>query len=166
MSGGPLLVGAEGVVMLQDEQNYGASRPLMEGLALVMQMRHHPTTRTTMMVNQVETGMAEHWMQIHGLTGVGVKGIVPEDKEEDPGLAQWYVVERARSAGPIHLVITAYAEVFQRCVDSHQPVMLYGRRGSLGTDQEIRPTWDQLHAKVIRHREAEVETMDHDDRFE
>lgn len=157
---GPLLVGAEGVVLIPDPDSYGASRPLMEGLALVMQMRHHPTTRTTMMVGQVDTGMAQHWMSIHGLNGVSVRGIAPEDKEEDPGLAEWYVIERLRSAGPVNLVLTAYPEVYSRCTSSHQPVLLYGRRGSLGGTEQ-RDTWGQLHAKVLRHREAEVESMDH-----
>lgn len=158
---GPLLVGAEGVVLVPDGEAYGASRPLMEGLALVMQMMHHPTTRTTVMVNQVNTTMAEHWMKIHGLTNVGVRGIAPEDKDEDPGLAEWYVVERLRSAGPVNLVLTAYPEVYSRCTATFQPVLLYGRRGTLGAPEQ-RETWDELHAKVVRHREAEVETMDHD----
>lgn len=160
---GPLLVGAEGVLLIVDEENYGASRPLMEGLELVMQMRHHPTTRTTVMVGVVETDMAEHYMKIHGLTGVNVRGIAPEDRDEDPAMAQWYVVERQRSAGPINLVLTAYSLVYQKCVTTHQPVLLFGRRGSLGTDQEVRATWDELHAKVLRHQDAEVETMEHDD---
>jgi hypothetical protein len=159
---GPLLVGAEGVLLVADPENYGASRPLMEGLELVMQMRHHPTTRTTVMVGVVDTSMPEHFMKIHGLSGVNVRGIAPEDKEEDPAMAQWYVVERQRSAGPINMVLTSYSAVYQKCVETHQPVLLFGRRGSLGTEPELRATWDELHAKVKRHIDAEAETMGDD----
>jgi hypothetical protein len=152
------------VVLIQDEESYGASRPLMEGLALVMQMRHHPTTRTIMTVATVDTDMPEHWMKIHGLNGVNIKGIAPEDVEEDPAMAQWYSIERLRSAGPINLVVTAYAEVYNRCVATHQPVMLYGRRGSIGEANEVRATWGELQAKVKRHRDAEAESMESHER--
>lgn len=157
---GPLLVGAEGVLLIADNDNYGASRPLMEGLELITQMRHHPTTRTTVTVGVVDTSMPEHYMKIHGLNGVNVKGILPEDRDEDPALAQWYVIERCRSAGPINLVITSYSLVWQKCVATHQPVLLYGRRGSLGEGQEVRATWDELHAKVLRHQDAEADMIE------
>jgi hypothetical protein len=158
---GPLVVGAENVILIPDGDNYGAARPLSEGLELVMQLRHHPTTRTTVTINSVDTKMAEHFMRIHGLKDVAVRGIAAEDVREDPAVAEWYVIERIRAAGPVNMVITAHPEVYMRCMDSHQPCLLFGRRGSLGT-QGDRPTFAALHARVVAHRDAEAESMDHD----
>lgn len=158
---GTLIVGAEGVILIPDEDSYGASRPLMEGLELVMMLRHYPTTRTVITVGVEDTEMPEHFMKINGLPQVNVVGIAPEDRHEDPGTAQWYIIERQRAAGPIGLVLTAWQSVYERCKASHQPVLLFGRRGALGAMPE-RPTWDELHMRVQRHREAEVEMIENE----
>src|SRR5665647_2047254 len=130
---GTLLVGAEGVILTADSESYGASRPIHEGLELVLQIRTFPTARTVVMVGVEDTEMAEHWMKLQALKGVTVVGINPEDREEDPGLAQWYIIERQRANGPINLVLTAHEDVYERCVTTHQPVLLYGRKGSIGS---------------------------------
>jgi hypothetical protein len=153
---GPLIVGAEGVILIPDEESYGASRPLMEGLELVTMLRHFPTTRTIVVVGTTDTDMAEYFVKLHGLDGVNVFGIAPEDKKEEAGTAQWYAIERLRSAGPIGMVLTAWHSVYERCKASHQPVLLFARRGALGLPAE-RPTWDDLHQRTLRHREAAVE---------
>lgn len=153
---GVLLVGAEGVILLPDYQAYGASKPLMDGLELVMQLMHFPTTRTVVLTNQVETSNATYFCRLNGLAKVAVIGISAEDEAEDPALAQWYAIDRCRAQGPVNMVLTSHTEVFERCTSSHQPVLLFGRRGSLGT-QRARPEWGDLHERVIRSREAVVD---------
>lgn len=153
---GPLIVGAEGVILIRDDQSYGASRPIMEGLELVTQLMHFPTSRTVVVVNETELEGIGHFLKINGLGKASAAAIAMEDKNEDPAIAQWYVIERLRAAGPIGMVLTAYPEVYKRCVGSHQPVLLFGRRGALGSP-EVRPSWDQLHERVIRRRDAEAD---------
>lgn len=155
---GPLLVGAEGVILVRDKDSYGASRPITEGLELVMQLMHFPTSRTVILVGQEDIEGAGHFTKIHGLAKASTAGIAPEDKDEDPAIAQWYAIERQRSAGPINLVLTAYPEVYKRCTVSHQPCILFGRRGALGS-AEVRPSWDALHDRVVRRRDATAEAM-------
>jgi hypothetical protein len=73
-------------------------------------------------------------------------------------MAQWYAIERIRANGPVRLVVTAFKEVYERCLMSHQPVLLFGRRGSVGSLDSPEP-WENLHARVIRQRDAKVEAM-------
>ena len=155
---GPLLVGAEGVILMPDADSYAAGRPIIEGLELVVQLTPFPSTRTLIMAGIVDTGPADYFCKVNGLPKVDVVGIKAEDRHEDPALAQWYTIERCRAAGPINMVITAYPAVFERCKASHQPVLLFARRGSLGELEEREP-WEELHAKVIRSRDAAVEAL-------
>lgn len=153
---GPLLVGAEGVILVPSAESYASSRPLTEGLELVMQLMHFPTTRTSVMVGLVDTEPADYFCKINGLARVGILPIRVQDRHDEPALAQWYCIERQRAAGPINMVLTAFPEVWRRCMASHQPALLFARRGSLGS-LEPRSTWEELHAKVIRSRDAAVE---------
>lgn len=157
--GGVLLVGAEDVVLVSNKEAFGSSRPLMEGLELVTMMKHFPTSRTAMLVGTEEVALADQWMKIHGLREVAIVGISAEDRYERPDLAQWYAIERQRAMGPIGMVLTSYPEVYRRCAGSHQPVLLYGRRGAVISDED-RPAWDELHANVLRVREAAIEEFD------
>jgi len=155
---GPLLVGAEGVLLIPDGESFGASRPIMEGIDLVLQLRHFPTARTIVTVGASDTEESERWCKMNALPEVAVVGIAPEDRHLPPDLAQWYVVERQRAKGPLHLVLTAYETVFERCKLSHQPVLLFARRGALGA-APAAVSWDELHAQVVRRREAAVEAI-------
>jgi hypothetical protein len=155
---GPLLVGAEGVLLIEDKGSYAASRPITEGIELAMQLFHFPTSRMVVLTGLVDTDGAQHFCRIHGLAKAAVVGINPEDKIEDPWTAQWYSIERERAAGPINMVLTSYPEVFERCMESHQPVLLFGRRGSVGT-LDTRPSWGQLHERVIARRDAIAEEI-------
>ncbi len=159
---GPLLVGAEHVIIVPDAESYAAGRPIMEGIELVMQMMHFPTTRTSLLVGIIDTEPATYYAKINGLAKCGIVGIKAEDRHEDPALAQWYTIERLRAAGPINMVVTAYDAVYQRCRRSHQPVLLFARRGSLGTLEDRKP-WEELHAGVVRSRDAAVEAIANDD---
>lgn len=156
---GTLLVGAEGVILLPDEDSFGASRPIHEGLEIVLQIRTFPTARTVIVVGIEDTKVAEHWMKVQGLKGVSVVGIHPEDREEDPARAQWYAIERQRSAGPISMVLTAFHSVYDACTLTHQPVLLFGRRGTIGS-LDNRATWNDLHQRVLKSRDAAVEDED------
>ncbi len=155
---GPLLVGAEGVILVPNAESYAAGRPIVEGLELVTQLMHFPTTRTVVLCGIVDTKPADYFCKINGLAKVSIVGIKAEDRHEDPALAQWYTIERERAARPVNMVVTAYEDVYKRCKASHQPVLLFGRRGSLGSLEE-RATWEQLHAQVIRSRDAYVEEL-------
>lgn len=156
---GPLLVGAEDIILVSNKKTFGSSRPLMEGLELVTMLKHFPTSRTVVMVEIEDVKTADTWVKMHGLKEVIVVGIPPEDRYEPPDVAQWYTIERQRALGPVNLVLTAFPEVYRRCTASHQPVLLYGRRGAV-ISEEDRPTWDELHASVMRSREAAVEEDD------
>jgi hypothetical protein len=159
---GPLLVGAEGVIIIPDDDSYAAGRPIVEGLELIMQLSHFPTTRTAIMVGLVDPEPADYFCKINGLPKAQVLPIRAQDRHDEPWMAQWYCIERERASGPINMVITSYPEVWKRCMGSHQPALMFARRGSLGT-LEPRPTWEELHAKVIRSRDAAVEALNEPD---
>jgi hypothetical protein len=153
---GPLLVGAEEVILVQDMENYGSSRPVNEGLELVMALSHFPTSQVIMMCNTADTPTAEFFCKIHGLKGVEVVGLQPEDRHEPLPSVQWRAVKRQRALGPVNLVITAYREVYERCGGAHQPCILFGRRGGLISHDE-RTTWAEASEAVRRRRYAEVD---------
>lgn len=121
-----------------------------------MQLKHFPTSSVTVLTDTKDTDGADYFCKINGLPGCNVVGIAPEDVGEDKGTAQWYAIERQRAKGPINLVVTAYKEVYERCLMTHQPVLLFGRRGSLGS-LDSTATWGQLHDRVVRTRIASVE---------
>lgn len=153
---GPLIVGAEGVLLVPDEDSYAASRPVTEGIELVMQLGHFPTSNTMVLVSTVDTEVGEYFCRMHGLAKAGVVGIAPEDKVVEAPTAQWYAIERLRAKGPINLVLTGHALVYEKCRKSHQAVLLFGRRGSV-PEFEPQPTWDELHRRALNHREAVAE---------
>lgn len=153
---GPLVIGAEGVILVQDEESYGASRPIDAGIELALQLSHFPTSRVTILIAQVDTEPAEHFCRVHGLHKSSIVGIAPEDEHEDPALAQWFALERQRSAGPVNMVLTAHSEVYERCKSSFQAAILFARRGSLGEGPPSF-TWNDLHDRVLRSREARAD---------
>lgn len=159
---GILLVGAEGVIIVPSAESYAAGRPITEGIELVMQLMHFPTSRTAVLVGLVDTTPADYFCKIHGLAKAGLIGIAKEDRHDDPALAQWYAIERVRAQGPINMVLTAYSDVWVRCTETHQPALLFARRGSLGTLGERKP-WEALHAQVVRSRDATVEDLNEPD---
>lgn len=159
---GPLLVGAEGVVLVPGKGAYASSRPLPEGLELVMMLKHFPTSSTHLMVGTEDLDSAGHFIKIHGLKEVGVVGITPEDRVVEPATAQWNIVQRHRSRGPVNLVLTAYREVYERCISTRQAVLLYGRLGVVGTLDTGQP-WQDLHERIIQARDAAVEEPDVED---
>lgn len=163
MAAGPLLVGAEGVLLIQDEDvPYASSRPCMEGIELCMQLKHFPTSNATVIVHTEDLEGAAYFVKINGMPETGCVATAIEDKYESTAMAQWYAIERIRSTGPVRLVITAFKEVYERCLMSHQPVLLFGRRGSIGSLDSPLP-WEALHARVQRQRDARVEAMSSDD---
>lgn len=149
---GTLLVGAENVILVPD-QAYASSRPIPEGLELVLKLRTFPITRTIVMVGTQDAEAALHFCRLNGLPTVDIDTVLPEDEDLDSAEAQWNLIQRRRAGGPIPLVITAYPRVYQLCTTSHQPVLLYGRRGGL-YESEGQPSWDELHNRVTKHREA------------
>jgi hypothetical protein len=153
---GPLIVGAEGVLLVPDQESYAASRPITEGIELTMQLGHFPTSNTVVLVSTVDTEVGMYFCRMHGLSKSTVVGIAPEDKTIEAPTAQWFAIERLRAKGPINMILTAYALVYERCRRSHQPVILFGRRGSLA-GLEGQSTWDELHKRALNHREAMAE---------
>lgn len=155
---GLLVVGAEEVLLVRDGESYAASRPIVEGIELTKQLFSFPTSRAVVIAGVTDPVGPTHFCHIHGLAKVNLVTIAPEDKDADIGDAQWYAIERQRANGPVNLVVTAYPEVFERCLASHQPAVLFGRRGSVGT-LDTRPSWADLHGKVVRHQNAQIEEM-------
>jgi hypothetical protein len=166
VTAGPLLVGAEGVLLVPEEDEpYASSRPVLEGIELVMQLKHFPTSNTTIIVHTQDVEGAAYFIKINGLPETGCVPTALEDKYEEPAMAQWYAIERQRAMGPVRFVVTAYKEVYERCLISHQPVLLFGRMGSVGSLDGPVP-WEDLHARIQRQRDAKVEALDEDERRE
>jgi hypothetical protein len=161
---GSLLVGAEGVILIPNQKAYGSSRPIDEGLELISKLMAFPTTRTAVLVEIEDADVASYWLKVHGLPKTSAIVIPPEDRHVDNDLAQWYSIERERSKGPVDLVVTAWYSVYERCSNSHQPVVLFGRRGAIGS-LDASPSWDELHQRIIRNRDARVEEPDDIDEY-
>ena len=153
---GPLVVGAEGVVLLPKQATYGSSHPIQEGIELVLQLMHFPTTRTSVIVGTEDLGGAAHFCRVNGLAKASVVGISPEDLGGPPDEAQWFAIERLRAAGQVSLVLTAHSSVYRACRGTHQPVILFGRRGSI-EQTEGRPSWNTLHQRAVSRRDALIE---------
>ena len=153
---GPLLVGAEDVILVPSKQSYASSRPITEGLDLVLQLASFPTTRITVIAGTEDVTGADYFCKMHGIKSAGVVGVAPEDRHEELWLTQWYNVERQRAKGPIRLVLTAFPEVFARCAETHQPALLFARYGSgaLATEPS---SWEDLSKRVRSRIEAEIE---------
>ena len=155
---GPLVVGAEGVI-LQPEDAYASSRPIMEGLELLMMLEKFPTSMVSILCNTTQQTEAEYFVKINGFPNAAVVTAVPEDKDMSPADAQWHAINRIRSKGPINLVLTAHREVYTHCIHSHQAALLFGRKGALSTMEES-PTWNDLHERVKANREARLDETD------
>lgn len=153
---GPLIIGAEGVLLDPEPDAYGSSRPIDEGIELARQLKEFPTSRTTVVVGTEDLTAAEYFMRLHRLAHVEVVGFLPQDRSEDPWMAQWNVIERLRVNGPINLVLTAYVDVWQHCATTHQAALLFTRVGGLAAIGE-RPTWAELRYRTTKHREAVAE---------
>jgi hypothetical protein len=155
---GPLFVGAEGVILHPDENAYAASRPINEGLELVMQLEKFPTSSLTILCNTESQMDAEYFVKMNGLPHARVVLTSPEDRNEWPYLSQWAAINRERAKGPVNLVLTSYREVWDRCVQSYQACLLFGRRGALSTI-ETALSWEQLHERVKATKEARLEEV-------
>lgn len=160
MATGPLFVGAEEVILRKDSEHYGSSRPIMEGLELVM-MLNHSTARLVVHCNTPDKAAADFFVKINGLPKAAVITLDTPAQvitEDDPHLAQWEAINRQRAKGPLSLVVTGYQSVFDMCSRSHQPVLLYGRRGQVASEQTI-PSWGELQESVRKQREATVDQL-------
>ena len=152
---GTILVGAEEVLLTPDPGSYAASHPLESGLELVLALTHSPTVRLVVAVGTTDAEQARYWLQMNGLPGAQVLPLLEVDSDRPVWESQWHLIEQERSRGPLTTVVTAYAPVFTKCVLSYQGVVLFGRPGSIGHDQE-RPTWETLHKRVIEQRRADM----------
>lgn len=153
---GPLVIGAEGVVLVPNKDTYGSSRPIEEGLELVLMLKEFPTSSTTVITHTEDKAAAEIWMKLNGLPKAAVVITHPVDVDLEPSEAQWHQIQRERARGPVNLVLTAFRDVYERCTQAHQPVLLFGRRGSVGS-LDVPPSWDEVHARVQFSREANAE---------
>jgi hypothetical protein len=153
---GPLIVGAEGVILLPDKEAYASSRPIQEGLELVLMLKDFPTSSHTVICRTKDQTAAEYFMKMNGLPKADVILTAVEDENEHPAIAQWHAINRARARGPVNLVITAHREVFERCTQSSQPVMLYGRRGALST-LDAQTSWEEIHSQVRATKEIRLD---------
>lgn len=152
---GPLIVGAEGVILTPDEA-YAASRPINEGLEMVMQLEKFPTSSLIIICNTDMEREAQYWIRMNGLPQARIALTAVEDREETAAAAQWAVIQRERAKGPINLVLTSYKEVYTHCIQTHQSCLLYGRKGALSTLGEA-PSWSQVHDRVLATKEARLD---------
>lgn len=154
---GTLVVGAEYVLLNPDPESIAASHPITEGCELVMAIcKGLPVGRFVVMMHTTDNDMGEFWCKANGLKPASIEGPIPEDIHEPFDVAEWNTIERIRSQGPVWLVITASTVIYQKCSATHQPVLLFGRRGGL---EELPPreSWWQVQERIQRHREAAVE---------
>lgn len=152
---GPLIVGAEGVILLPDKTAYASSRPLNDGLELVLQLEKFPTTHVTILCHTKDETDAAYFVKMNGLPHARVMLTNPEDIDQPVPVAQWNLIQRIRAQGPVNLVLTSYKDVYTRCVQSYQASLLFGRKGALSTMEDI-PTWDNLHEQVKATRAARL----------
>jgi hypothetical protein len=155
---GPLIVGAEGVILLPDMSAYASSRPLNDGLELILQLEKFPTTLTTVLCHTQNQTDAEYFCKMQGLPHAKVMLTNPEDVDEPVPVAQWNLIQRIRAQGPVNLVVTSYKDVYTRCVQSYQAALLYGRKGALSTMEEA-PSWQDLHDRVRATKQARLEDV-------
>jgi len=98
MASGPLIVGAEGVLLIPEKDvPYASSRPIMEGIELVMQLKHFPTSNATIIVHTQDLEGAAYFVKINGLPETGCTSTALEDKNEPTPMAQWWAIERIRA---------------------------------------------------------------------
>lgn len=157
------------MLLRPDPDSYAASRPINEGLELIMMLEKFPTSQVTVVCNTDSTlTEAAYFMRMNGLPKAQVVFTAVEDKDERPALSQWHAINRLRARGPINLVVTSYREVYERCTQSHQAVLLFGRTGALSSMVEEHPAWEDLHARVLATKEARLadETEDYSNRSE
>ena len=151
---GPLIVGAEGVI-LQPDDAYASSRPILEGLELVLMMEKFPTSQLTVVCNTDDQTAAEYFVKMNGLPKARIVLTAVEDEELPTADAQWHTIQRERAKGPLNYVLTAYKQVYTHCVQTHQAALLFGRKGALST-METAPSWEELHDRVKMTKEARL----------
>lgn len=159
---GPLFVGAEGVILLPDKESYAASRPVNEGLELVLMLKEFPTSSLTVICHTDNQEGAEHFVRMHGLPRARVLTTPAEDRAEYTAQAQLHALNRERARGSINLVLTAFKEVYDRCTVAHQNVLLFSRRGALASLGDQIP-WDDMQARVKMANEARIEEENKDE---
>jgi hypothetical protein len=150
---GPLIIGAEGVLLQPDGSSYAASRPVTEGLELALALKPFPTSRTTVVAATEDLDGADRFLKLNGMAHASLVGIAVEDHDEPTWLAQWHAIKRLRAGGPVSMVLTAFPDVWQQCVQSHQAVLLFARPGAVGAP-ETGATWAELSMRIDRKREA------------
>jgi hypothetical protein len=154
---GPLVVGAEGVILLPDKEAYASSRPLIDGLELVLQLEKFPTSQLTIVCHTQDADAAGYFVKMNGLPHARVLLTTPEDQEEPVQAAQWNAINRVRAQGPVNVVLTSYKDVYTRCVQSYQAALLFGRKGALA-GLEDKPTWGELYDRVKATKQARLDT--------
>jgi hypothetical protein len=153
---GPLVVGAEGVILLPDKSAYASSRPLLDGLELVLQLEKFPTSQLTIICHTADGTNADYFCKMNGLPHARVLLTAPEDADEPIAVAQFNAINRIRAQGPVNVVLTAYKDVYTRCVQSYQGALLFGRKGALSTLEDV-PSWQELHDKVKQVKQARLD---------
>lgn len=152
---GPLIVGAEGVILTPDKA-YASSRPINEGLELIMMLDKFPTSSLTFVCNTDQETEATYFVKMNGFPKARVLLTPREERDEYPEAAQWNAINRERAKGPINLVVTSYREVYDNCCRTRQAALLFGRKGALSTLGE-QPSWRELSERVKANKEARLE---------
>ena len=149
-------MGAEGVILLPDNSAYASSRPINEGLELVLLLEKFPTSQVTIVCHTDDSSAADYFVRMNGLPHARVLLTTAEDQDEPIPVAQWNAINRIRAQGPVNLVLTSYKDVYTRCMQSYQGALLFGRKGALSTMEEA-PSWQDLHDRVKQVKQARLD---------
>jgi hypothetical protein len=151
---GPLFVGAEGIILRPNRKIIADAIPITEGLELVTALMHDVTRLVVFAATDSERDLT-YFCKMNGLPKAQVVIEPPEDRCETYDDSQWNALSRERARGPINLVITGYKSIYEQCLATRQAVILFGRRGTVGTLDSTK-SWDELQDAVKSAREAGI----------
>lgn len=150
-----LFVGAEEVLFVPGDL-HGPQRPIAEGIEVVNRLSALGRLVVGVHAPVSEHGTVEQLLKLHGLRAFTLYGVAPENLLVERWRGQWQLVRRLRSEEPIELVVTGYGSVYKQCLANHQPVLLYGRRGSLGLGPVPPEPWEDVRRRNLEAQEARV----------
>jgi hypothetical protein len=142
---GVVIIGGEGVVYRPNE-SIGASEPIPNGIALY-RMLNAFAVHVICDTGPEKYKLAEIWCKLNGLKDAIVHVREDADAPLDPIEYQWRQIERIRAAGPIWMVLTAFIEVSNKCLDNGIYSIFFNRPGSIGAAPTRQP-WEERRQEI------------------
>lgn len=155
-----LVVGAEGV-LYRPQVVVGAAEPIAEGIGLYKLFRGF---LIHVVFDSRDMAQIETWLKVNGITDAVPHVRTDIDRDLTSVEFQWREIERIRSQGPIWMVVTAYLEIADNCIENGLHAITFNRPAALGSSMRRRP-WgdrvDQIRQETLARVEAEIES-EHD----